>query len=58
MQAKLFYAEIYQKAAHSQQHVKAFMLMGTKTDVLQMLNSETIIDSVAEKSKVLQELLM
>jgi hypothetical protein len=34
------------------------MLMATQTDVLQMLDSEKIIDGVAEKSELLQKLLM
>ena len=34
------------------------MLMSTQTDVLRMLDSEKIIDGVAEKSELLQKLLM
>ena len=46
------------RSSLSQQHLEAFMLMATQTDVLQMLDSEKIIDGVAEKSELLQKLLM
>jgi len=41
------------RSSLSQQRLEAFMLMATQTDVLQMLDSEKIIDSVAEKSELL-----
>lgn len=42
----------------SQQHLEAFMLMATQQDVLKMLDSEDIIDGVAEKSELLQKSLL
>ncbi|XP_060781697.1 uncharacterized protein LOC132889330 isoform X2 [Neoarius graeffei] len=42
----------------SQQHLEALMLMATQQDVLKMLDSEDIIDGVAEKSVLLQKLLL
>ena len=46
------------RSSLSQQHLEAFMLMSTQTDVSWILDSEKIIDGVAEKSELLQKLLM
>lgn len=56
MKGKLF-PKINQKQA-SRQHLEAFMLMATQPDMLKMLESENIIDGVAEKSQLLQRLLI
>lgn len=62
MREKLFDPEIHQKQAQglslSQQHLEAFMLMATQPDVLKMLDCDKIIDGIAEKSKLLQKLLI
>lgn len=42
----------------SQQQLEAFMLMATQQNVLKMLNSDKIIDGVAEKCELLQKLLI
>ena len=59
---KLFNTKIHQGQAQehslSQQHLEAFMLMATQQDVLKMLDSDDIIDGVAEKSELLQKLLL
>lgn len=46
------------RSSLSQQHLKAFMLMATQPDVLKMLDGDKIIDGVAEKSELLQKLLI
>lgn len=46
------------RSSLSQQHLEAFMLMATQPDVLKMLNCEKVIDGVAERSDLLQKLLI
>lgn len=42
----------------SQEHLEAFMLMSTEKDILCSLDSEVIIDKVAEKSELFSKLLL
>ena len=42
----------------SQEHPEAFMLMSTEKDILPALDTDMVIDRVAEKSKLLQKLLL
>ncbi|XP_034051779.1 uncharacterized protein LOC117532559 [Gymnodraco acuticeps] len=46
------------RSSLSQQNLESFMLMATQPDVLKMLDSDQIIDGVAEKSELLQKLLI
>ena len=41
----------------SQEHLSAFMLMSTERDILMGLNSDEVIDNVAENSDLLRKLL-
>ena len=42
----------------SQEHLQAFMLMATEKDILMALDTDTVIDRVAEKSELLKKLLL
>jgi len=42
----------------SQEHLEAFMLMATERDILFSLESDVIIDKVAEKSELFSRLLL
>ena len=42
----------------SQDHLEAFMLMATKKDVLMHLDTDTVINRVAEKTAQLIEILV
>lgn len=46
------------KSKLSQEHLEAFMLMATETDILFSLDSDVIIDKVAEKTELFTKLLL
>lgn len=41
-----------------EEHLEAFMLMATEKEILMRLDSDDVIDRVAEKSKLLRNLLL
>ncbi|KAJ8346852.1 hypothetical protein SKAU_G00282530 [Synaphobranchus kaupii] len=46
------------RSSLSQQHLEAFMLMATEREVLMALDSDLVIDAVAERSELLRKLLI
>ena len=45
------------RSALSQEHLEAFMLMATEKDILMALDTDVVIDRVAERSELLRKLL-
>lgn len=43
------------RSNHSQEHLEAFMLMATEKDILMALDTDMVIDGVAQKSVLLRK---
>ena len=54
----LKYIENRLRNSLSQEHLETFMLMSTEKDISHSLDADMVIDRVAEKSKLLQKLLL